>query len=387
MVDSIIEAGFIVAKTSKRSIYKLTGVIIADQNLNYKKVSLDSYIDTFDKIKSSELKSKIMLFPFYGTFYGANKQFHFWNNSLDYRILKLKDFGKIGISPVKLIEELNKNKRLGIRPSELSNDYFMVVTGKQGRGITHILAIKVGLEIELAGGKTLSKGGTPFAVFCEFIGNSVFEYCTVYLNNSTKFIVEGTREIRKGDREGVPKCYYDYPSLALAFAVNFDYDKISNIQCVDSSDVPSVISGLSMGVVNNGCFVGIDGQYCIGINSCNGVNSLIFPKDCVFLTGLNGAKDSLNSIERIVINSDFKGCFDSIGFASARNLKEIYVSSSIKRDRLYNIICRLFPTHSEHIRKNIDNLNYLSINSRDALENINKALLLSIDKKITVKRY
>ena len=386
MVDSIIEAGFIVDKTSKRSVYKLTGVIIADQNLSYKKVSLDNYIDTFDKIKSSELKNNIMLFPFYGTFYGANKQFHFWSNLLGYYILKLKDFGKIGISPVKLMEELNKNKSLGISPSELSNDYFMVAIGKQVRGRTNVLALKVGLEIELAGGKTLSKGDAPFAVFCEFIGNSVFEYCPVYINNSTKFVVEGTREIRKGDREGVPKSYYDYPSLAVAFNMSSTCNRISNIKCIGSPDVPSVFSGLSLGVINNGCFVGIDGQYCLDINSYNNVTSLIFPKDCVFLTGIDRARGSLNSLERIVINSSFKKCIDSTGFTSARNLKEIYVSSSIERNRLYDIICSLFPTHSEYIRKNIDNLNYL-LGCKDILETINKALVLSLDKKLTVKRY
>ena len=386
MVDSIIEAGFIVAKTSKMSVYKLTGVIIADQNLNYKRFSLSDYIDTFNKIESSELKDKIMLFPLYKTFYGANKEFHFWSNLLDYHILKLKDFGKIGISPVNLLEELNKNKRLGISPSELSNDYFMVVTGKEGRGITHAIAVKVGLEIELAGGKTLSKGDTPFAVFCEFIGNSVFEYCPVYLNNSTKFIVEGTREIRKSDREGVPKCYYDYPSLAVAFGMDSNCYKISNLQCVDSSDVPSVLSGLSLGVINNGCFVGIDGQYCLDYNSCSNVTSLVFPKDCVFLTGVHEAIDKLNSLERIVINSNFKSCIDSAGFASARNLKESYVSSSIERNRLCDIICSLFPTHSKFIRKNIDNLGYL-LGSEDVLETINKALVLSLDKKLTIKRY
>lgn len=386
MVDSIIEAGFIVDKTAKMGVYKLTGVVIADQNLNYKKVSLGSYIDTLDKIGSSELKNKIMLFPLYRTFYGTNKNFPFWNSSLDYHILRLKDFGKIGISPVKLMEELNKNKSLGISPSKLSNDYFIVVTDKRVRGRTNVLAFKVCLDIELAGGKTLSKGDAPFAVFCEFIGNSVFEYCPVYLNNSTKFVVEGIREIRKRDREGVPKSYYDYPNLAVSFAMYSDCDKISNIQCVDSSDLPSVISGLTLGVVNNGCFVGVDRQYCLDINSCSGVTSLIFPKDCVFLTGVGRVKDKINSIERIVINSNFKACIDSTGFASARNLKEIYVSSSIERDRLYDIICSLFPAHSEYIRKNIDNLNYL-LGCKDALENINKALILSMDKKLTVKRY
>lgn len=386
MVDSIIEAGFIVDKTSKMSVYKLTGVIIADQNLNYKKVSLSDYIDTLNKIGSSELKNKMLIFPLYRTFYGTKSNFPFWNSSLDYHILKLKDFGKIGISPVNLIEELNKTKSLGINPSELSNDYFIVAIGKQVRGRTNVLALKAGLEIELAGGKTLSKGDAPFAVFCEFIGNSVFEYCPVYLNNSTKFVVEGTREIRKRDREGLPKCYYDYPSLAVSFAMYSGYSKISNLQCVDSSDLPSVMSGLSMGVVNNCCFVGIDGQYCLDINSCSRVDSLIFPKDCVFLTGIDKAKDSLNNIERIVINSSFKACIDSTGFASARNLKEIYVSSSIERDRLYDIICSLFPTHSSYIRKNIDNLNYI-LGYKDALENVNKALILSMDKKLTVKRY
>lgn len=386
MVDSVIEAGFIVDKTSKMSVYRLTGVIIVDQNLNYKKVSLNDYIDTFNKIESSELKDKIMLFPLYKTFYGANKEFHFWSNLLDYHILKLKDFGKIGISPVNLIEELNKNKRLGISPSELSNDYFMVVTGKEGRGVTHALAMKVGLEIELAGGKTLSKGDAPFAVFCEFIGNSVFEYCPVYIDNSTKFVVEGVREVRKGDREGVPKSYYDYPSLSVAFNKVSSCNRISNLKCLDSSDLPSVLSGLSMGVLNNGCFVGIDGQYCLDINSCSNVASLIFPKDCVFLTGVDGAIDKLNSLERIVINSRFKDCIGSGGFASARSLKEIYVSSSIERNRLCDIICSLFPTHSKFIRKNIDNLGYL-LGSEDILDTINKALILSIDKKLTVKRY
>lgn len=116
MVDSIIEAGFISAKTAKMGIYKLTGVIIADQNLTYKKVSLDSYIDTLNKIGSSELKNKMLIFPLYRTFYGTKSNFPFWNSSLDYHILKLKDFGKIGISPVNLIEELNKTKSLGISP-------------------------------------------------------------------------------------------------------------------------------------------------------------------------------------------------------------------------------------------------------------------------------
>lgn len=386
MVDSIIEAGFIVDKTSKMSVYELTGVIIADQNLNYKRVSLNDYIDTFNKIESSELKNKIMLFSLYKNFYGVNKEFCFWSSLLDYHILKLKDFGKIGISPVNLMEELNKNKSLGISPSELSNDYFMVVTYKGGRGVTRALALKVGLEIELAGGKTLSKGDAPFAVFCEFIGNSVFEYCPVYINNSTKFVVEGVREVRKGDREGVPKSYYDYPSLAIAFNMSSTCNRISNIKCIGSSDLPSVFSGLSLGVINNGCFVGIDGQYCLDANSCSGVTSLIFPKDCVFLTGVDRAIDKFNSLERIVINSSFKSCIDSAGFASARNLKEIYISSSIERDRLCDIICSLLPTYSKFIRKNIDNLGYL-LGSEDILETINKALVLSLDKKLTVKRY
>ena len=104
------------------------------------------------------------------------------------------------------------------------------------------------------------------------------------------------------------------------------------------------------------------------------------------MTGVGRVKDKFNSIERIVINSNFKACIDSTGFESARNLKEIYVSSSIERDRLYDIICSLFPTHSKYIRKNIDNLNYI-LGCKDALENINKALILSMDKKLTVKRY
>ena len=163
-------------------------------------------------------------------------------------------------------------------------------------------------------------------------------------------------------------------------------NRISNIKYIDSSDVPSVFSGLSLGVINNGCFVGIDGQYCLDYNSCSNVTSLIFPKDCIFLTGVDRAIDKLNSLERIVINPSFKSCIDSAGFTSARNLKEIYVSSSIERNRLCDIICSLFYSHSKFIRKNIDNLGYL-LGSEDILETINKALILSLAKKLTVKRY
>ena len=99
----IFEAGYIVSEY-KPKVYKVDGVVIADNNFDYKNVGIESYIENY-KNNSFEVASI------------SNKKVDFWRRGYTYYILNINDLSTLGIiekNVLSLLKNIKGFMRLGI---------------------------------------------------------------------------------------------------------------------------------------------------------------------------------------------------------------------------------------------------------------------------------
>lgn len=275
----IFEAGYIVSEY-KPKVYKVDGVVIADNNFDYKNVDIESYIENY-KNNSFEVASI------------SNKKVDFWRRGYTYYILNVNDLSTLGITEKNVLSLLKNIKgfmRLGIvivgikssnseaivetYSSVITECRFLVKTAKK-----IIMKPKYPIFSTIFGGNQLSL----------YYTNNRFEVRPFY-----KFFYSRLRARTEDSRTELAELGKDGFGVRYCNGHSMVYRHPTAIGC-----------DLSWAVIRDGKFI-VYGDYCCLEAGVDTGDTIIMPKQCKYWV-YNFYLTELMHIKNFVVGKDIEG--------------------------------------------------------------------------------
>lgn len=319
----LAEAGFTVEKYEEGEygwIYKVTGVIVVDDNLYSKVVPIDNFIKVYNDFKWGKYGNKLYIDTLEG-----ERNTGFWDSRYTYYIAKLTELPKGGIDFSEYYENPSKDKsdmRIKISHVFSSNCYCIIGSRHEYCDMDrHWDGVKVSRVVHsvMLGKKQIVNPYIP-AMLLDCDG---FKVDLVYNNGKTKLLGDGFLNNGKSYNI-ILECEKRYNKLVCLFnqpMYDIDYNRCSRHTV--SSDR----------FTTNGAFIDFCGLTGIPSNK-KLPETLILPPKCEYLY-LNNLEEYKGKINKIVINPDFKAFKIRRGSSTGLQINEIYFprnfSTSINR--------------------------------------------------------
>lgn len=275
----IFEAGYIVSEY-KPKVYRVDGVVIADNNFDCKNVGIDSYIENY-KNNSFEVASI------------SNKKVDFWRRGYTYYILNINDLSTLGVieqDVLSLLKNVKGFMKLGIVIVGVKN------TDSKAIVETYNLVITECRFLVKTAKKTIMKPKYP--VFSTvFGGNQLSLY---YTNNRFevkpfyKFFYSRLRARTEDSRTELAELGKDGFGVRYCKGYSMVYKHPTEIGC-----------DLSWAVKREGKFI-VYGDYCCLEAGVETGDTIIMPKQCKYWV-YNFYLTELMHIKNFVVGRDIEG--------------------------------------------------------------------------------
>ena len=325
----IFEAGYIVSEY-KPKVYKVDGVVIADNNFDYKNVGIESYIENY-KNNSFEVASI------------SNKKVDFWRRGYTYYILNINDLSTLGIiekNVLSLLKNIKGFMRLGIVIVGVrnTNNAEMIVE-------TYNSVIAECRFLVKTAKKTIMKPKYP--IFSTVFGGYLLSL--YYTNNGFEVrpfykLFFSRLRARTGDsRTDLVELGKDRLGVRYCSGHSMVYNHQTEIGCE-----------LSWAVRREGNFI-VYGDYCCLDSGAEVGDTVIIPKQCkywVYDFYLN--EPILRHLKNFVVGKDIRGIVsntpDGFGeepFRHHKKLERICFSSKSNTETIVYLLRSLIYYHND----------------------------------------
>ena len=388
-INSIVEAGFVAVTTPIGGVYKVTGVVIADQNLDCKRVGLKDYIQTAKKAWNGDYSS-IKIYPMHKNYDVFKNELLLWSDDYDYYIADASRLGNLGVEFNEIIKVMESNN-IGYNPNYLKNSLYMVIMKKVNPISEPIFVFSFDSSVFVGDtviNSLFSNGETaaPFATFYEG-SKGLTRFAKAYYRNG---MITFYKEEIQSKKDGVDGASFKCSGLAAVISagvpnkMGYPIRKVANVCGYYNS--PSIKSGIKLFKIGEN-FIGVHNMYWLSLDCESHIDTLRLPQDCEYLRFSNINPSYLNNLSNLVLNSKLVGG-DGLGFlGKLPRLNSIYFSKDWNNSRIIKIASMIFEF--EYRNRGFGSVLREVIEShmcKDVTEALSTALFKSCGRKINFIR-
>lgn len=321
-------------------VYKVTGVVIADQNLDCKKVGLKDYIQTARKAWNGDYGS-IKIYPMHKNYDVFKNEPLLWSDDYDYYITDAPRLGNLDVEFDKIIQMMASNN-IEYNLNYLKNMLYMVMVKKVNPNSEPIFVFSFDSSV-FVGDSVINSGETkaPFATFYEG-SKGLTRFAKAHYRNGMITFYKEEIQSKKDDAE---KTSFSNIGLAAILSpgipnkMGYPIRKVTNV--CGYYNLPSIKSGIKMFKIGEN-FVGVHSMYWLSLDCESSISTLRLPQDCEYLRFSNINPSYLNNLNSLVLNSKLVGG-DGLGFlGKLPRLNSIYFSKDWNNSRIIKIASMIF---------------------------------------------
>ena len=380
-VNSIVEAGFVAVTTPIGGVYKVTGVVIADQNLDCKKVGLKDYIQTVKKAWNGDYSS-IKIYPMHKNYAVFKNEPLLWSDDYAYYITDAPRLGNLGVEFDKIIQMMASNN-IEYNLNYLKNMLYMVMMKKVNPSSESIFVFSFDSSV-FVGDSIINSCETkdPFATFYEGSKGLTRFAKAHYRNGMITFYKEEIHSMK----DGTENASFNNIGLAAILSpgipnkMGYPIRKVTNV--CGYYNLPSIKSGIKLFKIGEN-FVGVHNMYWLSLDCESHINTLRLPQDCEYLRFSNINPSYLSNLSTLVLNSKLVGG-DGLGFlGKLPRLNSIYFSKDWNNYGIIKIASMIFE--HEYRNRGFGSVLREVIEShmcKDVTEALSTALFKSCGRKI-----
>lgn len=362
-------------------VYKVTGVVIADQNLDCKKVGLKDYIQTARKAWNGDYGS-IKIYPMHKNYDVFKNEPLLWSDDYDYYITDAPRLGNLDVEFDKIIQMMASNN-IEYNLNYLKNMLYMVMVKKVNPNSEPIFVFSFDSSV-FVGDSVINSGETkaPFATFYEG-SKGLTRFAKAHYRNGMITFYKEEIHSKKDDAE---KTSFSNIGLAAIFSpgipnkMGYPIRKVTNV--CGYYNLPSIKSDIKLFKIGEN-FVGVHNMYWLSLDCESHINTLKLPQDCEYLRFSNINPSYLNNLSTLVLNSKLVGG-DGLGFlGKLPRLNSIYFSKDWNNSRIIKIASMIFE--HEYRNRGFGSVLREVIEShmcKDVTEALSTALFKSCGRKI-----
>ena len=363
--SKLFELGYVVSKYTS-DIYKIDGVIIGDENLCTKTVTIESFTSRKSNIKLREEKVYLKTFDS-----GVKSFVNFWRPNYEYFILRLKHLYILGL-PYKTIKKLISKDKF--------KDNDIVIVGKSIYDERFVIAHLV-LSVFI-GNKSIVKPKLPaIRAFCKgidlyiFYVYNKFEVRPFSLDLSNSILIHDS-SVKDSVKNSIAEFHVNLYRRwdCTSYSSIFLYKRGSKLE------LPSLLE-------QEGIFERYEDYYFITNKSIIG-DTLLIPKDCLHLTVEQNA--DLSNLVRLVINKNLQGVHTNLAFFERTPIiKELYFSKECSIKEIAQVLDGLLSTKYTTIGIKSDLIEFDSgkMTKKDVFLNFENLVAIAFNREVKIKLY